>query len=214
VGDAANPFLTISRAAQAAQAGDTITVHAGAYRERVTPPRGGTAGKPITYEAAPGEAVSIKGSEQITTWTAVSGGVYSVTLPDSFFGTFNPYNLTVTGDYLSGTFRHRGCVYLNGEAYFEVENLDQVKAQTGTWNVTRSGTNTTISANFGGVNPNSALAEINVRPTVFFPDITTAVDYIVVRGFTIEQAATNWAPPNAKVQEGAIGSCGGAYWTI
>jgi|GEM_PF-2450653 len=213
-GDSAHPFLTIGRAAQAAQPGDTITVHAGVYRERVTPPRGGTASQPITYEAAAGESVTIKGSERITTWKQVSGGVYSVTLPDSFFGAFNPYTLTVSGEYLSGTFRHRGSVYLNGEAYYEVETLDAVKARTSSWSVVHSGTDTTISANFGGANPNAGLAEINVRPTVFFPAVAAAVDHVVVRGFTIEQAATNWAPPSAQVQEGAIGSLGGAYWTI
>ncbi|MBI1897314.1 MAG: DUF1565 domain-containing protein [Acidobacteria bacterium] len=40
-GSSSRPFKTITAAARAAQAGDTITVHAGTYRERVTPPRGG-----------------------------------------------------------------------------------------------------------------------------------------------------------------------------
>jgi len=35
------PLRTIQRAADLAQPGDTITVHAGVYRERITPPRGG-----------------------------------------------------------------------------------------------------------------------------------------------------------------------------
>jgi len=41
-GDAAHPFLTIQHAAEMAYPGDTINVHAGVYRERVDPPRGGT----------------------------------------------------------------------------------------------------------------------------------------------------------------------------
>ena len=36
------PFRTIQHAADLAQPGDVITVHAGIYRERVSPPRGGT----------------------------------------------------------------------------------------------------------------------------------------------------------------------------
>ena len=37
-----HPLKTISAAAELAQPGDTITVHAGVYRERIDPPRGGT----------------------------------------------------------------------------------------------------------------------------------------------------------------------------
>jgi len=60
-GSTASPYRTISAAAQAAQPGDTITVHEGTYRERVTPPRGGTSDtQRIVYQAAPGEKVVIK----------------------------------------------------------------------------------------------------------------------------------------------------------
>ena len=41
-GDRARPYLTISKAAAVAQPGDTVTVHAGTYREWVKPARGGT----------------------------------------------------------------------------------------------------------------------------------------------------------------------------
>jgi alpha-N-arabinofuranosidase len=63
-----SPFLTIQAAANIAQPGDTILVKAGIYREEVKPPRSGTKDKPITYLAATGENVSIRGSEQITGW--------------------------------------------------------------------------------------------------------------------------------------------------
>ena len=62
-GTAAEPFKTINYAAQIAQPGDTVLVHAGVYRERVTPAQGGRAGQPIVYQAAPGEDVILKGSE-------------------------------------------------------------------------------------------------------------------------------------------------------
>ena len=55
-GSAARPFKTISAAALRAQPGDVITVHAGIYRERINPPRGGESDqKRIVYQAAPGE---------------------------------------------------------------------------------------------------------------------------------------------------------------
>ena len=62
-GSPSKPFKTISAAAQAAYPGDVITVHAGVYREHVSPPRGGESdAKRIVYQAAEGEKVEIKGS--------------------------------------------------------------------------------------------------------------------------------------------------------
>ena len=73
-GSAKNPLLTIQRAADLAQPGDTITVHKGLYRERVNPPRGGTSDeKRIVYQAAPGEKVVITGSELVTGWKRSNG---------------------------------------------------------------------------------------------------------------------------------------------
>jgi hypothetical protein len=58
-GSASEAFKTISKASQTAQAGDTITVHEGIYRELVNPPGGGAEEKRIIYKAAPGEKVTI-----------------------------------------------------------------------------------------------------------------------------------------------------------
>ena len=100
-GSKAAPLKTISAAASKAQPGDTITVQEGIYRERINPPRGGTSNdKRITYQTAPGAKVVIKGSAQITTWAPVENDVWKVTLPNSFFGKFNPYNDLVCGDCL------------------------------------------------------------------------------------------------------------------
>ena len=57
-GTAEMPFLTISRAAKLADEGDTVIVHAGVYREHVSPEHGARSelGR-ITYMAAEGEKV-------------------------------------------------------------------------------------------------------------------------------------------------------------
>jgi alpha-N-arabinofuranosidase len=66
-GSSAHPFKTISRAAELAQPGDVVTVHAGIYREHVTPPRSGISDtKRIVYQAAPGEVAEIRGSDAVT----------------------------------------------------------------------------------------------------------------------------------------------------
>jgi alpha-N-arabinofuranosidase len=74
------------------------------------------------------------------------------------------------------------------------------------------GTNTTIWAQFKGVNPNEQLVEINVRQTLFYPD-QPGRNFITVRGFTMRHAATPWAPPTAE-QIGLIGTHWSKGWII
>jgi hypothetical protein len=63
-GTSARPFRTISEAAQVLQPGERVVIASGTYRECVRPVRGGTGpGQMISYEAAPGAKVFIKGSE-------------------------------------------------------------------------------------------------------------------------------------------------------
>lgn len=345
-GSKEKPFQTISAAANVAQPGDVVTVHAGVYRERVNPPRGGTSdANRITYQAAPGEKVTITGSEPVKGWEKVSGDTWKVVIPNKFFGSFNPYADRIHGDWFNpqGRQHHTGSVYLNGEWFIEAaSHLNEVLApagktplwfakvdnaedsdyllnlagisvgemriaasaftdkngelhpaacseggqcigwiRTGSWlkfdrvnfgagtdsmsfratsptgggnidihadnadgewlgscriedtgdwkkwqtftakiNPTRgeknicivfrsakSATdNTTLWAQFPGVDPNVSDVEINVRKTVFTPE-KPGINYITVRGFTLRNAATNWAPPTA----GQIGLIT-AYW--
>lgn len=65
-GSADHPFRTISRAAEVAQAGDTVLIHEGTYRETVRPQHDGTATSPIVYKAADGENVTISAFEEVT----------------------------------------------------------------------------------------------------------------------------------------------------
>ena len=107
------PFRTIQHAADAAQPGDVITVHAGVYRERISPPRGGESDtKRIVYQAAAGEKVEITGSEVIKNWVKVGNDTWKVTLPNSFFGGFNPYSDLIRGDWFNplGRNHHTGAV--------------------------------------------------------------------------------------------------------
>src|SRR5512137_67607 len=117
-GSSSKPFKTISAAAQVAQPGDVVTVHAGVYRERVSPPRGGTSeGMRIVYQAAPGEKAIITGSEPVKGWEKASGDAWKAAIPNSLFGAFNPYADLIHGDWFNpnGRQHHTGCVYLNGD---------------------------------------------------------------------------------------------------
>src|SRR5579871_458275 len=63
-GTSARPFRTINKAAQILQPGERVVIASGTYRECVRPARGGTGpAQMISYEAAPGAKVFIKGSE-------------------------------------------------------------------------------------------------------------------------------------------------------
>ena len=130
-GTQAAPLRTIQRAAEKAMPGDTVTVHAGLYREHVNPPRGGISdSKRIIYQAAPGEEVIITGSEPAKGWVKESGDTWKLTLPNSYFGKFNPFAKAVHGDWFDprGRVHHLGMVYLNGEWMAEAaSHLNEVR---------------------------------------------------------------------------------------
>ena len=235
------PLRTINRAAALAVPGDTVVVHAGEYREWVKPRRGGRSDRErITYQAAEGEHVVIKGSERITGWTREEGTVWRVEVPNSLFGDFNPYAEQLFGDWLarpqpSQPARHLGEVYLNGRSFYEADDraalldpqvreeiLDDwtqlpvaVKDPDQTryvWYAEVGADTTTIWANFHDADPNTELVEINVRRSVFFPT-EHHLDYITVRGFELAQAACPWTPPTAD-QPGLIGPNWAKGWII
>ena len=220
-GSAGRPLKTIMAAANKAMPGDVITVHAGTYRESIVPPRGGNSDKErITYQAANGEKVIVKGSEIVQGWKQQEQDTWVLKLPNSFFGNFNPYKELIHGDWFVPTPKDRkylrGAVYLNGDWLMEAAKKDEVlKAadqKKPLWCATADDDSTSIWAQFKNVDPNKELVEINVRPTVFYPD-KPFMNFITVRGFTLEQAATNWAPPTAE-QHGLIGTHWSRGWII
>lgn len=227
VGSSLKPFRTINHAAQLAQPGDIVTVHSGTYREWINPARGGESdAKRIVYRAAEGEKVEIKGSEVITGWKKEKDGVWSVTIPDAFFGNYNPYKDSIFGDWFNrmGRIHHTGEVFLNGKSLYEKETLTKVinpvantqikdsEGSTYTWFCESDNVNTRIWANFHGHNPNEELVEISMRRTVFFPE-KPGLNYITIRGFHISQAATQWGAPTAE-QVGMIATHWNKGWII
>ena len=238
-GSREHPFRTISQAAKVAETGDKIIVHEGEYREWVKPEHSGYSNlSRITYEAAEGEKVVIKGSERIQSWEKLEGTMWKAVLPNTFFGEYNPYKETVSGDWMvyPDVYRHTGDVYLNGMSFYEANSIEEVKKpqkREGVavvpwtrkfekilhpeqtiyqWYSEVDNENTTIYANFQGADPNKELVEINVRKCCFYPR-KTGMNYITVRGFEMAQAASPWAPPTAD-QPGLLGAHWSKGWII
>ncbi|MBO5952751.1 MAG: right-handed parallel beta-helix repeat-containing protein [Oscillospiraceae bacterium] len=234
------PFRTINRAAAVAAPGDAVLVHSGVYREWVDPQCGGLRDdQRITYEAAPGEHVVIKGSEVVTGWERVQGTVWKKVLPNTFFGDWNPYAEALDGDWFrlpKDYYVHHGDVYINGVSMFEassLEDLYEAAAKTQMcafgwkfvpedvlfpertvyrWYAQVDNCTTTFLCNFQEIDPNQALIEINVRKCCFYPR-KTGVNYITLRGFDIAHAACPFAPPTAD-QIAMVGPNWSKGWII
>lgn len=229
IGTTAKPFRTISKAASLAMPGDVIIVHAGTYREMIAPPRGGTSDtKRITYMAAPGEKVVIKGSEIVKGWKKVKDDVWKVQLPYKFFEGKNPFTERVYGDWFGGWI-HLGEVYLNEKPLSETDSLWKIMEakpamrrhsldeaysmnEHHTWFSKSDSGKTTIYARFGNFDPNLETVEVNVRSACFYPK-DNFINYITVKGFHMSMAASQWAAPTAE-QPALIGTNWSKGWII
>ena len=141
------PFKTVNRAAQILQPGERVVIAEGVYREFVQPARGGSGPESmISYEAAPGAKVVLKGSSVVTDWKPGEGWNYGVDpktkqpvqawelrLDPAWFKTgYNPFQVdNVIGnrywinyakDNMATYFRRRGMVFVDGRPLEPVES--------------------------------------------------------------------------------------------
>ncbi len=226
-GSEAYPFQKIQEAADIAVAGDEILVYPGIYRENVNPKNAGEENARITYRSVKPLQAVITGAEPIGHWEHLEGQMWTARVPNGLFGDFNPYTTLVSGDwFVAMMIAHTGDVFLNGKSMYEVTSLEQVRQpvvskaswdpdfSVYTWYAEQDTekNETVFYANFQGKDPNDACVEISVRRNCFYPS-EEGVNYITLSGFTVRQAATQWAPPTAY-QEGMIGPHWSKGWII
>ena len=224
-GSKETPFKHINDAAKIAKPGDEVLVSPGIYREYVDPVNSGTEESRIVYKSEKPLLAVITGAEEAKNWVKYQDNVWMCRIDNGVFGNYNPYTTFVGGDwYFAPVVRHTGAVYLNDRQLYETETLEECirgdvyepswepEWSVYKWYTEQDGNETVIYANFQGKNPNNENVEINVRRNCFMPS-KTGVGYITFSGFSVNKAATTWAPP-AAYQDGMIGPHWSKGWII
>lgn len=235
-----SPFKTISKGAVVAQAGDTVYVLEGVYRERVSPPRGGIAGLPIVYLAEANKNVVIKGSDVWKpTWKKNATNVYSAIPDDALFNddcyvdNKNPFKVASSSTPYGREGRAEvvnfgfpgdttivysiGQVFVDGIMFIQKPFLSEMNSTVKTWFYDRKTDNLYI--HFPTDNPNNHSVEISTRRRIFAPH-KRRLGYINVEGFTMEHCgnqypANFWEPARPYWQQaGALGTRSGHHWVI
>jgi hypothetical protein len=145
------PFKTINHAAQVLQPGERVVIAEGVYREEIHPARGGNGPEAmISYEAAPGAKVVVKGSEVVTDWKPSDGWNFGIDAethkpvkawelkltPEMFPDGYNPFEvdnvlgdktwLRYAQDNMITYFRRRGLVFVDGHPLEPVETAREL----------------------------------------------------------------------------------------
>jgi hypothetical protein len=227
------PFLTINKAAQVLQPGERVVIGTGVYRERIDPPRGGTGpDRMISYEAAPGANVVIKGSRLVKAgWEASTGfkldlpaadrakvKIYERRLDDLDFRGYNPFGMaSIMQDrvYLmpkpEELWRHlkrRGMVFVDGQRLEQVELYQHLGRKDGAFWCEHDGL--TIHVRLpGDADPGRHEVELVIQEQVFAPR-TRGLGYLRVKGITFEHAANAFPVP----QRGLVSLSRGHHWII
>ena len=221
-GEKTSPFQTIQEAAEIAGKGDQVLVAPGVYREHLKPRRSG-----VTYRSLISRRAVISGAEPIGPWkqSETNPNVWTARVDNRLFGDWNPFAEEVSGDWFMPAFPvHRGDLFLNHRSMYEVpskELTEHPKPQKTSrnpafsvyvWYAEQEGGETVFTANFQERNPNREETEISVRNTCVFPEVP-GINDIVISGFVIREAASQWAPPTA-FQDGMVGVHWSKGWII
>ena len=224
------PFLTINKAAQVVQPGEKVIVKSGVYRELVQPRFGGDGpDKMISYEAAPGAEVIVKGSRILKLkWTESkregalsSPKVWMIPLPENYFESDNPFlienaskediDIMPWASEWAGKFPYtlgRGLVFQDGKRLVQRATYEELAKSPGSFWVEKK--NKTLHIHpYSGINPNKAVFEITTQQHIFKPAVAD-LGYIKVKGFIFEHAGNGF--PRTGV--GALFTLGGHHWII
>ena len=228
------PFRTIGRAAVLATPGTRVRIHAGLYRECVSPAMGGTdPAHMISYEAFGDGDVVVSASEEVTDFIPSEGWmlnrgwgaeqpedvrVWEYDLDPDLFRGYNPfcavnilhdrlfieYDKTDMTTYLN----RRGCVFCDGKPLKQVPLYNGMGQEENTYWVEANGQKVHFRLE-NDEDPKDHRIEVTVREQCFAPE-KPFLNYIRVKGLVCEHAATGAPVP----QRGAISAHRGHHWII
>jgi hypothetical protein len=134
-GSQSRPFRTIQKAADLMRPGDTCYVRGGVYRQVVSPKRSGTPGRPIRFEAWPGEVVVLSGTEPIRgRWSLHEGAIYRTTVEGQFDQLFVDGDMMIEARWPNMRFEQRfdkSCWATAGKGSKYGTMVDPALAETG-----------------------------------------------------------------------------------
>lgn len=234
------PFKTIQKASNLSKPGDTILVQPGIYRERVSPPVGGTSPfLSITYKSIVPQGAIIRGSVEwkpVASYPIEESVVYQSPLLDEDFTDTsaidgpNPFTIPmcVTPYGRNGApeainkdpnsdpnmIYTLGQVFVNDIMYTQTPYKGEMEKTGQSWYYDISKNELYVSVPKTVTNPK---IEITNQRRVFAPH-KRGLKYIIVDGFVIERCGNNypnkfWSVPICQ-QAGAIGTRSGKFWTI
>ena len=237
-GSEAKPFRTIQHAADLAQAGDTVLVAPGIYRERIAPPRGGKEGTPITFRSSVKHGAIVRGSDSwMPQWRKVSPGLYAGKVDEAMFtdtahrDSANPFRVPSSStpygregkpeaerEYPKSDKNlsfNLGQVFVDDECYVQEPDLAKHKRLAKSWRYADG----ELTIRFADDIPARHKVELTTKRRLFAPH-QRQLAHIIVEDFVFErcgnQYPTNfWEKENPEWQQaGMVGTRSGKNWII
>ncbi len=227
------PFLTINKAAQMLQPGERVVVNTGIYRERVVPARGGTGPETmISYEAAPGANVVVKGSRLVKSGWEPSRGfsmhhfgagksegkIYQLDIRNLDYEGYNPFGMASimqdrhylypTREELDRHLARRGLVFVDGKRLEQVPLYHFLAQKEGAYWVEDNGLTLHVRLP-GDADPAEHEVELAIQEQIFAPR-QRELGYIRVKSITFEQGADGLPVP----QRAIVSTSAGHHWII
>ena len=237
-GSEAKPVRTIQHAADLAQAGDTVLVAPGIYRERIAPPRGGKEGTPITFRSSVKHGAIVRGSDSwMPQWRKVSPGLYAGKVDEAMFtdtahrDSANPFRVPSSStpygregkpeaerEYPKSDKNlsfNLGQVFVDDECYVQEPDLAKHKRLAKSWRYADG----ELTIRFADDIPARHKVELTTKRRLFAPH-QRQLAHIIVEDFVFErcgnQYPTNfWEKENPEWQQaGMVGTRSGKNWII
>ena len=233
-----SPFKTINKAAQVLIPGERVVIASGVYRELIRPDQGGVSPtKMISYEAALGARVIVKGSRIVKEEWEMSTGfsnrndkvletglkIYQYDLENLELNGYNPFNISnIMWDRVYMPFSlyaedrekfkphalRRGMIYIGDKKLEQVEKYDYLAEKEDAFWIEHNGL--TVHAHLqGDKDPSDHEVEFVVQEQIFAPK-KRHLGYIRIKGIAFEQGANGFPVP----QRGIVSTNRGHHWII